>query len=313
MRVATTFHSRFPTLLYTHLMSSSPKKSGFVTLVGRSNVGKSTLLNTLIGTKVAIVTPKPQTTREPVRGILSEERGQLVFVDTPGIFLGKRDALSQHLNERVKEHLEGIDAIVYVVDPTRAFGPEEEAIQTMLRAVEIPIVLLINKSDLANSARPFLEAAHAIDVKQVSILEVSALRGSDMNRLIDTLFALMPEGEAHYPEEQRTDLTHPRWLAELIREKLFLHLHEEVPYTVHVEVNELVERSAEQMYAQATIFVSEDRYKGMVIGAKGKMLKDIGSTVRNEWEAATNRRLYLELHVEVDPKWMMRYTNTREA
>lgn len=288
------------------------KKSAFVTLVGRSNVGKSTLLNTLVGTKVAIVTPKPQTTRSPVRGILSEARGQLVFVDTPGVFLGKRDVLSQHLNELVSQQLEGIDAIVYVIDPAREFGPEEEKIQQMLRALSTPIVLVINKTDLSEAQRPSLEAARNTDVGQLSTLEVSALRGTDVNRLLDILFALAPEGEAHYTEEQRTDLTHPRWLAELIREKCFLRLREEVPYSIHVEVTALEERSPELMYACATVFTSDERYKRMIIGKAGRMLKEIGSAVREEWQQSTNRRLYLELHVEVDPKWMMRVTQREQ-
>lgn len=287
---------------------TTSKKSGFVTLVGRSNVGKSTLLNALIGTKVAIVTPRPQTTREPVRGIFSEKRGQLVFVDTPGVFLGKRDVLSQHLNTVVDTQLEGIDAIIYVVDPGREPGSEEEMIQQKLRALTTPIVMVINKSDLTEAQRPFLDIARDIDVGQLSTLEISALRGTDVNRLVDTLFALVPDGEAHYPTEQRTDLTHPRWLAELIREKCFLHLREEVPYSIHVEVQQLEERNPELMYAAAMIFTSDERYKRMIIGAGGSMLKTIGSDVRKEWQASTNRRLYLDLQVSVDPKWMVRVT-----
>lgn len=287
---------------------TTSKKSGFVTLIGRSNVGKSTLLNTLIGTKVAIVTPKAQTTRSPVRGVLSEPRGQIVFVDTPGVFLGKHDILSQHLNELVNQQLEGIDAIVYVIDPAREFGPEEEKIQQMLRALSTPIVVAINKADLTEAQRPYLDAARNVDVGQLSTLDISAMRGTDTNRLVDTLFAIVPEGEAYYPEAQRTDLTHPRWLAELIREKCFLRLREEVPYSIHVEVTALEERTPELMYASATVFTSDERYKRMIIGKAGSMLKEIGSAVREEWEAGTNRRLYLELHVEVDPKWMMRVT-----
>ena len=134
-------------------------KSGFVVLAGRSNVGKSSLLNALVGSKVAIVTPKPQTTRRPVRGVLHDTRGQIVFVDTPGIFLGKKDELSQKLNAAVREQLEGIDAIIYVVDPTRESGPEEENIQRLLRKLPTPIVVAINKMDLPQDTRPFTEAA----------------------------------------------------------------------------------------------------------------------------------------------------------
>ncbi len=283
------------------------KKSGFAVLVGRSNVGKSTLLNRLIGTKVAIVTPKPQTTRQPIRGMLNEARGQIVFVDTPGIFLGKKDALSRRLNALVREQLEGIDAVVYVVDPTREPGPEEQHIQNLLRTLQMPIILVINKQDLSTRAKPFLEAARTIDIGQTQILELSASHGTDVNRLVDALFEVMPESEALYPEEQKTDLTHPKWLAELIREKCFFHLQEELPYALHVEATEMEERSPELMHAAATIFVLDQRHKRMVIGARGQMLKQIGTDARKEWEAASGRRLFLELHVEVDPKWPQRF------
>ena len=156
-------------------------KSGFVMLAGRSNVGKSTLLNSLVGSKVAIVTPKPQTTRRPVRGIVHDARGQLVFVDTPGVFLGKTDHVSRRLNEFVKETLEGVDAIVYVVDPTREIGAEEEFIQRLLRASTIPIVLLINKMDVPHAKMSSLEAYRRTDVGQRAIMELSALNGKNLN------------------------------------------------------------------------------------------------------------------------------------
>lgn len=289
------------------MMKTPQKKSGFAVLVGRSNVGKSTLLNTLIGTKIAIVTPKPQTTRQPVRGILNEARGQIVFVDTPGIFLGKHDILSQRLTTLAREQLEGIDAIVYVVDPARETGAEETFIQTLLRSLSIPIILVVNKADLTARQKPFLKAALEIEVGQTARMELSALRGSDVNRLIDALFDLMPSGEPSYPAEQKTDLTHPQWLAELIREKLFLLLGEELPYALHVEVTEMEERGDNLTHVAATIWTTEERYKKMVIGARGQMIKHVGSAARKEWEAATGQRLFLDLHVDVDPKWPQRF------
>ncbi len=282
-------------------------KSGFVVLAGRSNVGKSTLMNELVGTKVAIVTPKPQTTRVPVRGVYNDTRGQLVFVDTPGFFLGKRDPVSERLNEFVKESLEGIDAIVYVMDPTREPGAEEDAIQDILRQTGTPIIAVVNKSDLAETARPALQVMRRVDVGQIKTLEISAKRRQDLNTLIDALFDLMPEGEPFYPEFQLTDLSQKQWIEELIREKAFLNLEKELPYTVKVEVTELEQEGEDRRRIAATIWTTEDRYKGMLIGARGQMIKEIGMTARKELEAATNLHIHLELTVKVDPKWPQRF------
>lgn len=283
-------------------------KSGFVVLAGRSNVGKSTLLNALIGSKVAIVTPKPQTTRHPVRGILHDPRGQIVFIDTPGFFLGKKDPVSTRLNELVREQLEGIEAIVYVTDPTREPGPEEENIQRILRALNVPIIVAINKSDLPNEQRAFHQNMRAIDVGQKTTLEISALKHTDLNTLKDTLFALMPEGEPFYPELQMTDMSHTQWLEELIREKVFLRLNEELPYSVKVEVTEVEARGAKNAtYINAIIWTSDERYKKMIIGKGASMIKQISMDARKELEMATNKKIFLELEVQVDPKWQVRF------
>lgn len=283
-------------------------KSGFAVLVGRSNVGKSTLLNALVGSKVAIVTPKPQTTRRPVRGILHDPRGQIVFVDTPGIFLGKRDVLSQKLNELVREQLEGIDLIVYVMDPTRPAGPEEEELRRLLRKLPIPILVVLNKSDLSVPERPALSEMRAADVGQKATLEISALKHRDLNRLVDAIFGFMPEGEPYYPEMQITDMGNKEWLEELIREKIFLRLEQELPYSVHVEVTDRETREDGSNYIAATVWTTEERYKGMIIGAGGQMLKQIGSDVRKELEAATGAKAFLELTVKTDSKWPQKFS-----
>lgn len=288
-------------------MSEQTKKSGFVVLVGRSNVGKSTLLNALIGTKIAIVTPKPQTTRLPVRGVLTDpDRGQIVFVDTPGIFL-KKDAFSQHLNQLVKEQLEGIETILYVVDPARPPGPEEEHLQEILRSVDIPVIVLINKCDLSEESRPYMADALAIDVGQRDTIKISALQRKDLNRLVDSLFDLMPEGDSFYPSEQLTDLSHKDWIAELIREKVFIRLREELPYTTKVEVEEIAPVSDTTERVTAHIWTTDDRYKKILIGAGGKMIKQIGIDTRKELEASMGKKVFLELDVRVDPEWMKRF------
>lgn len=282
-------------------------KSGFVILAGRSNVGKSTLLNALVGSKVAIVSPKPQTTRHPVRGILHDPRGQIVFVDTPGIFLGKKDSVSKRLNELVKESLDGIDAVVYVTDPARAPGEEEEHIQKLLKSASNPIIHVLNKGDLTETQRPFLGAYRAVDVGQLAILDVSAKTHKNLNLLVDKLFEILPEGEPFYPEMQLTDMGHKEWLEELIREKCFSALQEELPYSIKVLVDDLEKRPDGSQFISASILTTEDRYKGMIIGKGGARLKEIGSAARKELEDATGSKVYLELHVKLDPKWPSRF------
>ncbi len=290
-------------------MSSSQKKSGFVVLAGRSNVGKSTLLNALVGSKVAIMSPKPQTTRHPVRGILNDPRGQIVFVDTPGVFLGKKDTVSKRLNESVKEHLEGIEAVVYVTDPTRALGPEEDMIQDLLRAAHTPIILAINKSDLPTLRKPSLDQMRAIDVGQKTTIECSAVKDAGLKPLVDALFEILPEGDAYYPEFQLTDMDQKTWVSELIREKIFLHLEEELPYAIAVDVEDDETEDGGLRRITANILTTEERYKGMIIGAKGSMLKKIGSAARQELELASNQKVFLSLTVKVDPKWPVRFAS----
>jgi len=285
----------------------TPFKSGFVILAGRSNVGKSTLLNALVGSKVAIMSPKPQTTRRPVRGVLHDDRGQIVFVDTPGLFLGRKDAVSKRLNVLVKESLEGIDAIVYVVDPTRALGDEERSLQKMLKAANVPIIMAVNKKDLPEQKKPFLKDVRAINVDQVGSVEVSAKEHTNLNLILDKLFERLPEGEAYYPDQQVTDIGNKEWIEELIREKCFHALGEELPYSVAVDVDN-IERKKDLRKISATIYTTEDRHKGMIIGKGGQKIKEIGSATRNELEAVTDDRIFLDLQVTVDPKWPQRFT-----
>src|SRR3989338_6670073 len=280
------------------------KKSGFVALVGRSNVGKSTLLNTVIGTKVAITTPKPQTTRLPVQGVLSEDRGQMVFVDTPGVYQKAGDALSSKLREMLEESLHDIDAIVYVADPTREIGREEKAALALIRDLKVPKILVINKSDL-------LGALHADFYRDLGkefshTLELSALTGANVNWLVDWLFEVLPEGEPHYPIGQFTNLSNEQWIAELIREKLFLRLRQEVPYSVHVQVEELTRREDGTLYIRGVVYTSDERYKRMIIGRKGQGIKEIGQSTRNELQAVMQQKIYLDLEVQTDAHWVER-------
>ena len=276
-------------------------------LAGRSNVGKSTLLNALVGTKVAIVTPKPQTTRHPVRGILHDPRGQIVFVDTPGVFLGKSDRLSRALNEFVRDTLSGVDAIVYVMDPTREPGAEEMHIQNMLRATTLPVIAVLNKTDLPSSELRNVKIYEATDVGQKETLHVSAKSHKNLNRLVDALFGVLVESDPHYPDLQLTDIGHNQWLEELIREKIFLSLDQEIPYSIKVELDDLQTRGDGSRFMHAIVWTTEERYKKMIIGKGASMIKKISQDARKELEQVTNGKIFLELEVKVDEKWQERF------
>ncbi|MFH1621266.1 MAG: GTPase Era [Patescibacteria group bacterium] len=282
-------------------------KSGFVMLAGRSNVGKSTLLNALVGSKVAIVTPKPQTTRHPIRGILHDTRGQLVFVDTPGVFLGKKDKVSKRLNELVKESLVGVDVVVYVIDPTREYGAEEEFIERLLKAAPTPLIVVINKIDEKNLNPARLQDLRGLQIGQSQTIEISALKRRNLNLLIDALFTIVPDGPPYYPELQLTDIGHNEWLEELIREKIFLALEQEVPYSIKVSLDNIETRPDGSRFLEVTIWTTADRYKAMIIGSHASMLKRIGTASRKEIETVTGAKVFLSLNVKVDPKWQDRF------
>lgn len=307
-------------------LDSSHAKSGLITLVGRSNVGKSTLLNTLVGTKIAAVTDKPQTTRNIIHGVLNYPQGQAVFVDTPGVFKERRSLLSGKLTDRIHEALQEIDLILYVVDPTKSVGAEERSILALLRKMDIPKILVINKSDAPEEAKEWLEDYRALGTDFTATFELSALRNRHIQPLIEKVFELLPEGEPLYPPEQLTNVDKEFWVAELIREKIFLALRKEVPYSTHVEVESIEDKpiapilrrgegrvGSRRPDTQNTMFVikarvltSERRYKQMIIGAGGRAIKEIGIAARKELEQALGKKVFLELEVEVDSHWMER-------
>ncbi len=293
-------------------------KSGIVTLVGRSNAGKSTLLNTIVGTKIAAVTDKPQTTRNIIHGVLNDPRGQAVFVDTPGVFKERRTPLSRELNKSIHEAIKDIDVAIYVADPTRPIGPEERASLAMVRKLTIPKILVINKSDVPREAEPYLDDYRALGEDFVATLQLSALRNRHIQPLIDKVFELLPEGEPLYPPDQLTNVDKNFWVAELIREKIFLALRKEVPYTTHVEVVSIEEKDVKPrtdersesgtviFVVKAIIFTYDRKYKQMIIGAGGRAIKEIGIAARKELEQALGKKVFLELTVETDKHWMDR-------
>jgi len=279
-------------------------KSGFITLVGRSNVGKSTLLNTLIGTKIAAVTHKPQTTRNIIHGVLNAPQGQAVFVDTPGVFKEHGGPIAGKLEQRVKEAMQDIDLIIYVVDPTKIPGEEEKYIQSTLRKMETPKILVINKSDLPQKEKQYLDDYLNTDIDFIAKMELSALLNRHIQPLRDKVFEYLPEGVQLYPDGELTNISREFWMAEVIREKIFLALRQEVPYSVHVEVESVeMDEKKQLLTIKATVFTDDSKYKKMIIGARGRAIKEIGIAARKELETAMNVKIYLELEVEKDAHW----------
>lgn len=280
------------------------KKSGFAVMLGRSNVGKSTLMNTIVGSKIAITTPKPQTTRLPIQGILNREEGQIVFVDTPGVFKAFKDRLSKKLMDSVKNSLDEVDVIVYVADPTREIGEEERFILKIAEKIDKPKILVINKIDIPR--KPHLDFYRDLSDQFDETVEVSAMKGSHVGTLVNLIFEFLPEQEEFYPKGQLTNMSNKMWLGELIREKLFLRLRQEVPYTTHVEVQKVEERD-KLLYIKANIITTDDRYKRMIIGQGGRGIKEIGQSTRKELETVMRRKIFLDLNVEVNPHWVEQY------
>jgi GTP-binding protein Era len=283
-------------------------KSGFAVLVGRTNVGKSTLLNALVGTKIAIVTPKPQTTRDTYHGIVHRPEGQIVFVDTPGIFKTQPSRLVHNLHHKLRDALEGIDVIVHVVDPTRAIGEEDQRVNDLVDRVVHPKILVINKLDLPD--RYYRDTWLERGPKYASVIEVSALKNKHVDLIIQAIFRHLSVGAAQYPVGQVTNVTTEFWIGELIREKLYLQTNQEVPYTATVRVEQVDDRKDKQgkplVYIKAAILTTDDRHQRMLIGQHAKKIKEIGSAARKELEVAMNKKVFLDLDVLIDDEWMDR-------
>jgi len=285
--------------------NSTNLKSGIVTLVGRSNVGKSTLLNSLIGTKLAAVSPKPQTTRTVTHGVLNSPLGQIVFVDTPGIFKENHTKLAGEMMKKVHEALIDIDMIIYVADPTKTIGAEERYVLSLLRPLDLPKILIINKSDLSKEEKKYLQEYYELSEDFLATFELSALKNRHTQPLVEKIFELLPNGEPLYPTGQLTNIDKDFWVAEIIREKIFLALRKEVPYTTHVEVEE-IEDKKDIFVIKASVYTTEKRYKKMIVGLKGRAIKEIGIAARKELETALNKKVFLELNVEADKHWLER-------
>ncbi len=282
--------------------------SGFIAILGKPNVGKSTLVNALLGQKIAAVSPRPQTTRRRQLGILTRETAQLIFVDTPGIH-APRHKLGEFLNQEAEEALEGVDVVLFLVDAGADPDEDDRRIAALLASLKRrPDLLLgLNKIDLVPAeAWEARRAAYQALVPDAPAAAFSAVTGRGLEALLAALESRLPVAPPHFPEDQLTDLYEREIAADLIREAALLLLRDEVPHGLNVRIDEFKERSEEMAYIHATLFVERESQKGIVIGEGGQMLKKIGTQARQEIEAMSGRKVYLELRVKVEKNWRER-------
>lgn len=278
-------------------------KSGIVTIIGRPNVGKSTLINYIVQEKISIVTPKPQTTRFRILGVKNLKDTQIVFADTPGFHLAK-NALNKYMVSTAIKSLEGADLVYLMVEPGEYINKDYEELFKILRANPIKVFLVINKIDLYK--KPEIEQSKKLFNEKFPFDEsiaISALIGKNVDSLIEKTVEFLPEGPQYFPDGEVTDLSIEQRIAEIIREKLYLMLKQELPYESAVTVEEIKERENGIIYIRATIYVSKESQKGIVIGANGAMIKKIGTASRLELSELLKKPVFLDLHVKVEEDW----------
>ncbi|WP_083453766.1 GTPase Era [Syntrophomonas palmitatica] len=287
-------------------------KSGFVSIVGRPNVGKSTLMNAIIGAKIAIVTQKPQTTRTRIQGIYTCDQGQIIFVDTPGIHKPQH-LLGEYMVKVSTRSLEEVDIIYYMTDVTRPFGGGEQFVINHLKDASVPVFLLVNKIDLVESdqVESFIES-FTNQMKFAEIIALSARQGTNLPGLLETTFKALPEGPLYYPQDDLTDQPISFIAAELIREKALILTRDEIPHSLAVEVEEFKQQSAGKVYLRAVIYTERDSQKGIIIGKNGQMLKSIGEQSRHEIERLLDTQVYLDLWVKVKKNWRDNESNLNQ-
>jgi GTP-binding protein Era len=279
-------------------------RSGTIAIVGRPNVGKSTLLNQLLGEKVAIVTPKPQTTRNRITGIRTTSNSQIVFLDTPGIH-SAHSLLNRRMVEIAWRTLHEVDGVLWLVDVEEHVGLEEQRIAERLRGLKRPVLVLLNKIDRISKGKllPLIQrCAELLPGKE--IVPISALTGENVPLLLEIVEGWLPEGPRYFPEGEVTDQTERFIASEIIREKIFLLTHQEIPYGVAVTIDEFTEKEEKNLIViKATILTERPTHKAILIGKRGSMLKEIGTQARKELETLLGCKIFLELFVKVDQGW----------
>jgi len=279
-------------------------KSGFVTVIGRPNVGKSTLLNQIIGEKISIISDKPQTTRNKIQMVYTDEDYQIVFLDTPGIQMPK-NKLGDYMLKISNSTLEEVDVITFIVDESMEVGKLDKYILDELRTISTPIVLLINKTDKLKDE----EIASLIEkYKKMNLFEdiipISALNNENIEVYLNSVREILPEGPQYYPEDMITDQPERAIISELIREKALINLDEEIPHGIFVDIEKISERQSKGLIdVFATIYCEKESHKGMVIGKNGRMLKIIGQSAREDIERLMDTKVNLQLWVKVEKNW----------
>lgn len=277
-------------------------KSGFVTLIGRPNVGKSTLMNYLIGQKIAITSNKPQTTRNRIQTVLTTEEGQVVFVDTPGIHKAK-NKLGEYMVNVAERTLNEVDVVMWLVEPTTFIGAGEQHIASQLKKVQTPVILVINKIDSVKPEEVLASISAYKDLCEFAeIVPVSARNGNNTEELLKVIMKYLPYGPQFYDEDTVTDQPERQIVAEIIREKALHSLNEEIPHGIAVAIDQMKMRN-KVMHIDATIICERDSHKGIIIGKQGNMLKKIGSTARFEIERMLECKVNLKLWVKVKKDW----------
>ncbi len=281
-------------------------KSGFIAVIGRPNVGKSTLINNLIGQKIAIMSDKPQTTRNRILCVLTQKDVQMVFLDTPGIHKPKHK-LGEYMVRAAEGTLQEVDAILFVVDATEDMGAGEFYIMERLQATKKPVILVVNKLDLIERERVLpIISRYTGRYSFAGVVPISAKDGTNLDDLLIEVKKLLPEGPQYYPDDMITDQPERLIAAELVREKVLQLTREEIPHAVAVDIDEMTTRSNADVYIRATIYVERDSQKGIVIGSRGTLLKEIGALARKDIEGLLGSKVYLDLWVKVKKDWRNR-------
>ncbi|HOD11994.1 MAG TPA: GTPase Era [Candidatus Omnitrophota bacterium] len=284
-------------------------RSGFVSIIGRPNVGKSTLLNAIVGQKIAIVSKIPQTTRSQIRGIYNSSQGQVVFIDTPGLVRGK-DKLDELMKQSSFGTIEDVDCVIHLVDANKTLGEEEQMIIDKIKNSKKPLILGLNKIDLKGTCVPeYIEYYKEQlenkfnDPKRFVLLPLSGARSTNIEKLIELIFERLPTGPALYPQDAVSDVPEKNMIADIVREKFLQLMRDEIPYALAVQVDQIQRRRNKLTYVAIEVFVEHSSQKEIVIGKKGHILKDVGVAARQEIESLLDRRIFLEIHVKVKEKW----------